>query len=64
MFYKLIKRKSDEWYKSSECTVNSLIDYMIEKGELRDAQIEAIKIYLYLKINCDNKNLIDLLNKG
>lgn len=64
MFYKLIKRKSDEWYKSSECTVNSLIDYMIEKGELRDAQIEAIKIYLYLKINCDNKNLIDLIKNG
>ena len=64
MFYKLIKRKSDKWYKSSECTVNSLIDYMIEKGELRDAQIEAIKIYLYLKINCDNKNLIDLIKEG
>ena len=64
MFYKLIKRKSDEWYKSSECTVNSLIDYMIEKGELRDAQIEAIKIYIYLKINCDNKNLIDLIKEG
>ena len=64
MFYKLIKKKSDEWYSSGECTVNDLIDYMINKGELRDAQIEAIKVYLYLKIKCQNKKLFDLIKEG
>lgn len=30
---------------------------MISTGELRDAQIEAIKTYLFFKIACDNKPL-------
>ena len=64
MFYKLIKKKSDEWYSSEECTVNNLIDYMINKGELRDTQIEAIKVYLYLKIKCQNRKLFDLIKEG
>ena len=64
MFYKLIKKKSDKWYDSEECTVNDLIEYMINKGELRDAQIEAIKVYLYLKIKCNNRKLFDLVNEG
>ena len=53
MFYKMIERARDRWYSSSKCTVSDLTNYMVQKGHLRDAQIEAIKTYLYLKIACN-----------
>lgn len=58
MFYKMIENKCREWYISDDCTVKDLIHYIISTGEMRDAQIEAIKIYLYLKIvhNCQPLN--------
>jgi len=60
MFYKMIEKKSQEWYGSNDCTVKDLIQYIINTGEMRDAQIEAIKIYLYLKIvhNCKPLNTL------
>ena len=52
MFYKMIERARDRWYASADCTVTDLVGYMIQRGHLRDAQIEAIKTYLFLKIAC------------
>ena len=37
---------------------------MSSTGELRDAQLEAIKTYLFLKIGCDNKPLYKLFCDG
>ena len=51
MFYKMIDAAREKWYKSKECTVNNIIDYIVATGQMRDAQIEAIKTYLFLKIN-------------
>ena len=58
MFYKMIENKCQKWYNSDDCTVSDLIQYITKTGEMRDAQIEAIKIYLYLKIvhNCQSLN--------
>lgn len=64
MFYKMIERAKDRWYASSECTVTDLIGYMVKQGQLRDAQIEAIKTYLYLKIACNSHSLKDLFCQG
>ena len=64
MFYSLIEKKRDEWFNSSECTVNELITYIEAKGKLRDAQIDAIKTYLFLKIKCGNKSLWQLFYEG
>lgn len=64
MFHKLIKRKCDEWYESSDCTILQLIQYIHSRNKMRDAQIEAIKIYLYLKIVCGNKPLWQLFCDG
>lgn len=64
MFHKLIKRKCDEWYESSDCTILQLIQYIHSRNKMRDAQIEAIKIYLYLKIVCGNKPLWRLFCDG
>ena len=64
MFYKMIERARDCWYASQECTVVDLINYMTQKGHLRDAQIEAIKTYLFLKIACGNHPLHRLFSSG
>lgn len=64
MFYKMIKRARDRWYASQGCTVTDLVGYMIQQGHLRDAQIEAIKTYLFLKIACGNEPLHRLFSSG
>lgn len=64
MFYKLIKKKCDEWMTSSDCTIRELIQYIYAQNKMRDAQIEAIKIYLFLKIACGNRPLWKLFLEG
>ena len=64
MFYKLIEKKRDLWLASDDCTVRELIAYIERRGKMRDAQIEAIKTYLYLKIACKNKPLWQLFVEG
>ncbi len=64
MFYKMIESKCNEWYSSPDCTVKSIIEYIERTGQMRDAQIEAIKIYLYLKIACECKPLSKLFQIG
>ena len=63
MFYKQIEHKRNEWYDSADCTVKDLIHYIEQHGQMRDAQIEAIKTFLFLKIACQNKPLWQLFNK-
>ena len=64
MFYKMIENKRNEWLSSADCTVTALIDYITKTGQMRDAQIEAIKTYLFLKIACDCRPLSELFIDG
>ena len=64
MFYQLIQKKSDLWYQSADCTVHDLVSYIRRRGMMRDAQIDAIKTYLYLKIACQAKPLWQLFAEG
>lgn len=64
MFYQLIQSKRDQWFQSSDCTVHELVDYIRQRGMMRDAQIDAIKTYLYLKIACQGKPLWQLFAEG
>ena len=64
MFYKIIKNKRNQWLSSSDCTITSLIDYIVKTGQMRDAQIDAIKTYLFLKIACHGKPLSTLFKEG
>lgn len=64
MFYKMIEAKRNEWLASDGCTVKGIIDYIEKTGQMRDAQIEAIKTYLFLKIACASKSLADLFREG
>lgn len=64
MFYHLIQKKRDAWYQSSNCTVHDVVDYIQKRGMMRDAQIDAIKTYLFLKIACRNRPLWRLFADG
>lgn len=64
MFYKLIEKKRNEWLNSNECTVSELLKYIEQRGFMRDAQLEAIKTYLFLKIACGNQPLWKLFTDG
>lgn len=64
MFYKMIEKKCKEWYDSEQCTVRNLIEYIEKTGQMRDAQIEAIKVYMFLKIGCECKPLEFLFRYG
>ena len=64
MFYRLIEHKRDQWFASEECTVRTLVDYIMRTGQMRDAQVEAIKTYLFLKIACGCRPLSELFAAG
>lgn len=64
MFYKMIERKRNQWFASPSCTVRSLMNYIVSTGQMRDAQVEAIKTYLYLKVACGCRPLNELFAAG
>ena len=64
MFYQLITHKRDEWLSSPDCKVRDIILYIEQQGKMRDAQIDAIKTFLFLKLACQNKPLWKLFIEG
>ena len=64
MFYRMIERARDRWFGSENCTVRDLVKYMEARGQMRDAQVDAVKTYLYLKIVCGCKPLSVLFSEG
>src|SRR5205085_11984549 len=64
MFNEVIYQKAKTWLNSPECKVKAVIEYIRQKGFLREPQIEAIEIYLFLKLAGQNKPLWQLLSEG
>ncbi len=64
MFYKMIENKRNQWLSSPECTVTAFLNYITETGQMRDAQVDAIRTYLFLKIACQCKSLEELFCEG
>lgn len=60
----MILNCSELWHKQPDCPVKEMISYISMRGAMRDAQIEAIKVYLFLKIACNNKPLTQLFLEG
>ena len=54
----------NEWTASPECPVGALLDGIKAKGKLRQAQIDAIEVYLFLKMKGENKPLRQLFSEG
>ena len=48
MLNKIIRNKTIQWLQSPDCAITELINYIKNKGELRDTQIEAIETFLFL----------------
>lgn len=64
MLHQIIYTKTQEWLQSEDCAVKSFIEYIRKTDKLRQAQIEAIEVYLFLKIKGDNKPLWQLFAEG
>ena len=64
MIDKLLSKLKNQWLHSGNCSVDGLLNYIRQQGKLRDAQIEAIETYLFLKIKGDNKPLWQLFSEG
>lgn len=64
MFNDIIQRKAKLWLNSPDCKVKSVIEYIRKVGGLREPQIEAIEVYLFIKIAGQNKPLWQLLSEG
>ena len=64
MFYHIITHKRDQWLSRPDCPALPLIAYIEQRGKMRDAQVDAIKTYLYLKIECQNQPLAELFKQG
>lgn len=64
MLYRLIKDRVSKWIASPDCSVKPLLEYIEQTGKMRDAQVEAIRTFLFLKIACNNKPLWELMYKG
>ena len=64
MFRDMIFRCSEAWHMKDDCPVKEMISYISLRGAMRDAQLEAIKVYLFLKIACNNEPLAKLFSEG
>ena len=64
MFYQMITNARNRWFASSECTAQGIIAYIEKTNQMRDAQVDAIKTYLYLKIACGCAPLEKLFCQG
>lgn len=64
MFYRMVEKASRRWYGNPDCPATPIVSYIEAKGSLRDAQIEAIKTYLFLKLACSGRPLYELFLSG
>lgn len=64
MLHNIISAKKKQWLQSDNCTIKDLLKYIKNANQLRDAQIEAIETYLFLKIACKNQPLWKLFSQG
>lgn len=64
MLNDIILDKRNRWLHNLDCPIYDLLQYIKNKGLLRDTQIEAIETYLFLKIEGENKPLWQLFSEG
>jgi hypothetical protein len=64
MLYASISQRAESWFAQPDCPARAIIEYIRTRGALRDAQIEAIRTYLFLKIAGGNRPLWQLFCSG
>lgn len=66
MFFRLIEKKRDRWFEgiAESHPVKVLMRHIATVDALRDAQIGAVKTYLFLKLECGSRPLWELFSNG
>lgn len=66
MFFQLIEKKRDRWFEGISEThpVKVLMRHIATVDALRDAQVGAVKTYLFLKLECGARPLWELFSSG
>lgn len=64
MLNEIIAYKAKAWLADSSCPLKELFAHIEQQNGLRSAQIEALKVYLFLKIKGENKPLWQLFSAG
>lgn len=64
MLYDMVTKKRDQWLQTPSCPARGILSYIEKKGALRDAQIDAIRTYLFLKIAGGGRSLPKLFQEG
>ena len=64
MTYSMITRSRNAWLARPGCPVRELVDYMVGAGRMRDAQVDAVKTYLFLKVAHGGRPLHELYSEG
>lgn len=60
----MIEAARDRWFARPDCPVASLVAGISSRGKLRDAQVDAVRTYLFLKVGCGNRPLWELYAQG
>ncbi len=64
MLWQIIQDRALTWSQQPACPARFVFTYMQQQGKLRDAQVGALTVYLYLKIAGQNKPLWQLISEG
>lgn len=64
MLHDEIRKRTQAWVARPDCPVSPILAHIRERGKLRDAQVEAIETWLYLKIEGGAKPLWRLFAEG
>jgi type III restriction enzyme len=64
MLHTALKKLTAQWLANPACSTVDLLKYMRQQGRLRETQIQAIEIYLFLKIEGNNQPLGQLFARG
>jgi superfamily II DNA or RNA helicase len=66
--FDLIQSKTRTWIKEqkedNQSVIGKLVTFMENKGKLREPQLEAIEVYLWLKFVGQNKKLSEIIKDG
>ena len=60
----LIEQGKRRWLRQPDCPILGIMDYARARGKLRDAQLDAIETYLFLKIAGQSQLLWTLIAEG
>ena len=64
MFSHFLSLRTAAWFQREECPARQIVAHIEKAGFLRRPQIEAIKTYLFLKLEGANRPLADLFCDG